>query len=318
MPRTGGQTGTAARSSVRSAIPDAWQHRVEASRSGLRHLTYAVHGNEKSELVCERHTDAVVFDMDGVLIDSRYVIEQAWRRVADRRGRPLSADDVADVVHGRSGTETVRLLFPDRTEEELHTIWTEAAQAEVEAAPYPTIPGVIDLILGLRQHAVTVGLTTSSWAEKVESVLTDLGILDTFACRITREDVVRNKPAPDPYLTVSQRLGVAPERTLVFEDSVSGVRSAVAAGAVCIGIGGDALLEVGAAAVVEDFRAMRLDREVGGVLCLRVAGSAYSPETRVSIATRESPATPWGHLSPTPHTARRPDRADTTAEERWR
>ena len=238
----------------------------------------------------ERPVDAVVFDMDGVLIDSRYVIEQAWLLVADRHGRPLSTDDVTHIIHGRSGAETVRLLFPGHNDQELHAIWAEAAKAEVDAAPYPAIPGALELILELHRHAVALGLATSSWAEKVDSVLTDLGILDTFTCRITREDVVRNKPAPEPYLTVCRKLGVDPERTLVFEDSVSGVRSAVAAGAVCIGIGGDALLEVGAAAVAEDFRAMRLDLEAGGRLCLRVAGTASSPEALIAVTTPRHPA----------------------------
>ena len=208
---------------------------------------------------------AVVFDMDGVLIDSRPVIEQAWGDVARRHGRVLTAADLASYVHGRAGSETVRLLFPGHSDSERSAIWAEVDRVE-EEAPYPAVPGADALATGLAGRGVPLALATSSWTRKIENALGSLGLLDVFAVRVTRDDVARGKPHPDPYLTACRRLGVRPQRTLVFEDSVSGVRSAVSAGAVCVGIGGSELTEAGAVAVVPDFAGLGVgtarDREV--------------------------------------------------------
>ncbi|MFD5656326.1 HAD family hydrolase, partial [Streptomyces hirsutus] len=78
----------------------------------------------------------------------------------------------------------------------------------------------------------------------------------------------RGKPHPDPYLAACRGLGIRPQRTLVFEDSVSGVRSAVTAGAVCIGIGGPGLVEAGAVIAVPDFTALALGEGGGGAITL--------------------------------------------------
>ncbi|MDO0924212.1 HAD family phosphatase [Streptomyces sp. TG1A-8] len=196
--------------------------------------------------------DAVVFDMDGVLIDSKPVIENAWRDVARRHGRTLTSADLERYVHGRTGSETVRLLFPHHSDSDRSAIWAEVDTLE-EEAPYPVVPGADTLATGLAGKGVPLALATSSWTRKIENALGGLHLLDVFAIQVTRDDVTRGKPHPDPYLAACRRLGVRPQRTLVFEDSVSGVRSAVSAGAVCVGIGGDELTEAGAVAVTPDF-----------------------------------------------------------------
>ncbi|MEU7060690.1 HAD family phosphatase [Streptomyces sp. NPDC046197] len=196
--------------------------------------------------------DAVVFDMDGVLIDSRPVIENAWRDVARRHGRTLTAADAERYVHGRTGSETVRLLFPDHSDSDRSAIWAEVDKVE-EEAPYPAVPGADALATGLADRGVLLALATSSWARKIDNALGGLDLLDVFAVRVTRDDVTHGKPHPDPYLAACRRLGVRPQRTLVFEDSVSGVRSAVSAGAVCVGIGTHELIGAGAITVAPDF-----------------------------------------------------------------
>ncbi|MFG2904552.1 HAD family hydrolase [Kitasatospora sp. NPDC048286] len=202
--------------------------------------------------------EAVVFDMDGVLIDSRPVIEEAWRSAARRHGRVLTDPELEEYVHGRTGDQTVRLIFPDHSDADRKAIWAEVDTVE-EEAPYPVIPGADGLATRLRRAGVPVGLATSSWPRKIENALGGLGLLDVFRVRVTRDDVERGKPHPDPYLAACRGLGIRPQRTLVFEDSVSGVRSAVDAGAVCVGIGGPALVEAGAVVAVPDFTALVVD-----------------------------------------------------------
>ncbi|GAA2246611.1 hydrolase [Streptomyces ruber] len=218
-----------------------------------------------SEAGTRYEVEAVVFDMDGVLIDSRTVIENAWRDVARRHGRVLASADIEHHVHGRAGAETVRLLFPDHTDDQRAAIWAEVDELE-EESPYQAVPGADALVLRLAQEGVPLALATAGWPRKIENALGRLGILHLFDTRVTRDDVTRGKPHPDPYLKAFESLGSAPARTLVFEDSLSGVTSAVAAGAVCVGIGGDGLRRAGAVAVADDFTGLLLETDARGAV----------------------------------------------------
>lgn len=204
--------------------------------------------------------DAVVFDMDGVIIDSRRVIEDAWRTVAGRRGKIIQNKDFDRHVHGRVGAETVRILFPDAAQEEQRRIWAEVDRVE-ESARYAEIPGATGFISMLGANHVLLGLATSSWPRKVGHVLRMLGMADTFAAVVTRDDIAESKPHPEIYLKISDLLGVSVGKMLVFEDSSNGVKSAAAARAVCIGIGGEDLEAAGAIATVPNFRCLSLDRQ---------------------------------------------------------
>jgi sugar-phosphatase len=106
-------------------------------------------------------------------------------------------------------------------------------------------------------------MVTSGDRWKVEVVVNQLGLAPLFAAQVTINDVQRGKPAPDPYLLAAQRLGQAPERCLVFEDAVSGVKAAVAAGATCIGVQASAglssaLHQAGAYCTIADFTMVNL------------------------------------------------------------
>jgi len=216
--------------------------------------------------------DAVIFDLDGVIADSRQVIENAWRTVASCHGRFLAEDDVERYVHGYAGAETVRILFPDRAAAERSKIWAEVDQIE-ENASYTEIPGVIEFILDLRRNGVRLGIATSSWPTKVSNILRTFGISDAFAALVTRDDVAAGKPHPATYTTMSRILKVKAGSMLVFEDSPSGVASAVAAGATCIGVGAEECLrEMGAAATIPHFLSLHLDRTSQGLVHLAVEG----------------------------------------------
>ena len=200
---------------------------------------------------------AVVFDMDGVIVDSGPVIEHAWSEASRRHGRVLTPVDIASFIHGRPGSETVRLLFPDRSESDRKAIWAEVDKIE-EESECSAIPGVIDLLAGLSRLGVDIGLVTSSWPRRIEFVLDHLELNGVFKVSVNRNDVARGKPNPDPYLAAFERLGVDPWQVLVFEDSEAGVRSAVAAGAACVAIGDAGLVDIGAIAGVPDFTGLRL------------------------------------------------------------
>jgi HAD superfamily hydrolase (TIGR01509 family) len=214
--------------------------------------------------------DSVIFDMDGVLIDSRPVIEDAWREVARRHGKHLSGAEVECYVHGRTGAQTVEMLFPQHGLEQRLAIWAEVDRIE-ESAKYDPIPGAREVIADLTRAGVPLALVTSSWPRKIQAVLEQVGLVGAFKVHVTRDDISHGKPHPAPYLLACQRLPVRPHRALVFEDSRSGVRSAVTAGTICVGVGTDDLADVGVATVVPDLTDLTVVPESPG--SVRLHGS---------------------------------------------
>ncbi|MET9730465.1 HAD family phosphatase [Streptomyces sp. NPDC006458] len=204
-------------------------------------------------------TSAVIFDMDGVIIDSGQVIEKAWSEAAARRGIVITEQEAQRSIHGRTGAQTVEILFPDHTPEQRLAIWREVDMAEEEAA-YEAIAGVQSFLHALHDNGAVLALVTSGWPRKIEKALDSLGLGHLFALRLTRDDTTRGKPHPEPYLTACRELGIQPAQGLVFEDSLSGVRSAVSAGTACVGVGAPDLLALGAIAVVPDFTGLSVTR----------------------------------------------------------
>ncbi len=199
--------------------------------------------------------------MDGVLIQSREVIEHAWTTVAREYGVSVDQDFIDEHIHGRLGGYTLKTLFAEFGEAQQVAIKREVDAIE-QVTNCALVPGVAALIARLREHAVPLALVTSSWRARVDHVLQQHDLMSAFDSIICRDDVRSGKPAPDPYRLAAAQLGRQSDECLVFEDSVSGVQSAVSSGALCIGIGDDPTLTAhGAAGVYADFTrlALRLD-----------------------------------------------------------
>jgi HAD superfamily hydrolase (TIGR01509 family) len=186
--------------------------------------------------------EAVLFDMDGVIIDTHAEVTMFWNRLAERSQITLTESDFVQYIYGRKAAHTLEKLFPSMTAELWQQAMDELAAEEV-AQQYVAIPGVIALLRSLKQAGIPAGLVTSAEPPKVKRVLSQLGLED--AC----------------YLLGAQRLGKPPERCIVFEDSLSGAEAAIKAGATCVGINTlpDGLLKMGAACVIPDFTHVRLD-----------------------------------------------------------
>lgn len=199
--------------------------------------------------------------MDGVLIQSREVIEHAWTTVAREYGISVDQAFIDEHIHGRPGGHTLRTLFAEFDEAQQVAIKREVDAIE-QVTNCALVPGVATLIARLREHAVPLALVTSSWRARVGHVLQQHDLMSAFDSIICRDDVRSGKPAPDPYRLAAAQLGRQSDECLVFEDSVSGVQSAVSSGALCIGICDDPTLTAhGAAGVYADFTrlALRLD-----------------------------------------------------------
>ncbi|EPK8844963.1 copper resistance system multicopper oxidase [Pseudomonas aeruginosa] len=159
--------------------------------------------------------------MDGVLISSREAIAAAWSRVAGEQGVALGPDCLRDHVHGRPGGYTLDYLF-GHLPMERRRILKQRVDALEEGADCPLLPGVAAVIRQLRWLDVPLALVTSSWPARIDHVLRQHDLQAAFRTLVSRDDVVHGKPAPDGYRLAAARLGVAPSRCLVFEDSLSG------------------------------------------------------------------------------------------------
>lgn len=208
---------------------------------------------------------AVLFDMDGVLIDSNSVIERAWREAAGMYGKIISEDDIVKHIHGQPGPHTIRALFNDLPLSDQKKVQAHIIHVE-NTANYDPIPGVAQLITSLNAARISVGIVTSGWREKIDRVMNMLQIQSCISVVVERDDVPRGKPFPDPYLLAAERLSIPAAKTIVFEDSRSGVTSAVSAGAFCVGIGGIELIANGAKLTIPDFTGVEvLPRMEGNV-----------------------------------------------------
>lgn len=173
---------------------------------------------------------AVVFDVDGVLVQSMHRHCEAHRRVFARRGVVVDERRVY-LSEGKNTREVVALLCEAHgvPASEVDVIVDEK-QREFEAlgvaAPYP---GAVEAVEALRAAGVRVALASGTSRRNLERHLAD--VLPLFEAAVTAEDVRRTKPDPEPYLAALARLGVAPADAVVVENAPLGVRAARAAGA---------------------------------------------------------------------------------------
>jgi HAD superfamily hydrolase (TIGR01509 family) len=184
-----------------------------------------------------RVIEAVVFDMDGVLIDS----EPVWERV--RRGFTAShggrwPDDAQDRMMGMSTAEWSAYMSADfgipLAPPQVAELVTAAMAAEYEAR-LPLLPGAVDAVRGLAPH-YRLAVASSAPKSLIAAVLDASGLRSAFAAAVSSEEVTRGKPAPDVYLEAIARLGVSPSAGAAVEDSSNGLRSAFAAGLAVIAV----------------------------------------------------------------------------------
>ena len=179
----------------------------------------------------------IVFDLDGLLIDSEQVWDDVRETLARERGGRYDERSQRAMM-GMSSTEWSRYMHEAvglrESPEEINRIVVEQMLQRYEGGP-PWIPGATDAVRRIAA-AYPLALASSSNRELIEAVLAAGGISDLFAATVSSEEVARGKPAPDVYLEAARRLGVDPAACVAVEDSHSGIRSAKAAGMTCIAI----------------------------------------------------------------------------------
>ena len=174
---------------------------------------------------------AVVFDLDGVLVDSEHLWDQARRTVvADHGGH--WRDDATSAMQGMSSPEWGQFvrdaLAVDLPVERIIDLVVQELLRGYERT-LPLLPGAVDAVRRLASRW-PLGLASSSNRIVIDTVLRLAGLSDAFAVTVSSEEVARGKPAPDVYLDVVRRLDRSPSECAAVEDSTNGIRSALAAG----------------------------------------------------------------------------------------
>lgn len=182
-------------------------------------------------------TKAVIWDMDGVLVNTAPFHFRAWRRILKEEGKNLAekeflatfgmkSEDILRKTLSELGTEELRLLA--RRKEEYY-------RQEVEGKVEP-LPGVRAMLESLRPAGFRQALASSAPVTNIRLILDSLGISNYFEAIVSGDEVKAGKPAPEIFLEASRRLGVPPGRCVVVEDSIAGVKAARAAGMHCVAV----------------------------------------------------------------------------------
>jgi HAD superfamily hydrolase (TIGR01509 family) len=183
--------------------------------------------------------EAVIFDNDGLLLDTEEAWTRAERTLFARRGLQFTTEHKRSLIGSSRTTAAVKLESMleltgegEALMDELHELVMEEALAGVEPRP-----GALELLERLLRSGVPVAVASNSQREFVERTLASAGLLDgRFQTVVSAEDVQHPKPAPDIYLEACQRLGAQPGKCIALEDSPTGVTAAAAAGIYVIGV----------------------------------------------------------------------------------
>lgn len=181
---------------------------------------------------------AVVFDLDGTLIDTEHLWDEVRRGLAAADGRPWP-DGTTAAMLGMSTPEWSRYLVEtvgiDGTPEQAARR-TIDGMLEHYRGGLPVLPGAVAAVQRMYEATGLLGAATSSPRVLLDAALAELGVAELFAATVSTEEVAAGKPAPDGYAECCRRLGVEPRRAVAVEDSANGIRSALNAGIAVVAI----------------------------------------------------------------------------------
>jgi beta-phosphoglucomutase family hydrolase len=176
---------------------------------------------------------AVIFDMDGVLIDNARYHERAFAEYFSRYGTTLAPE-----MFGRGNEELMVELFPDESMERHRELadGKEAYYRQIYEPHIKPVDGLVELLEELKRNDIPVAVGSSAPLENIDFVLDKLRIRNYFDAVVIAAMVKKAKPAPDIYLKSAELLNVSPENCIVFEDALAGIKAARAAGMKVVGV----------------------------------------------------------------------------------
>lgn len=180
-----------------------------------------------------KNLTAVIFDKDGLMMDTEAPVFDVWREVFSEWGLPELTKELYGCYMGRDRRDNIRRIsesYPGVDGEALYAACGERRIALFERHPIRTMPGLFELLDVLDARGIKKVVATSSSGENAKMTLEKCGVLHRMDAVISGETVKQSKPAPDIFLAAAKAADAVPERCLVLEDSAAGVIAAHAAG----------------------------------------------------------------------------------------
>ncbi len=210
---------------------------------------------------------AAIFDMDGVIVHTNPHHQLAWQRYYERYGKRLTDADFVEYVSGKHNSQILSHLFADQpmsvAEFDQLAADKEALFRELYAPDIKPVPGLLAFLQALKKVGIGTAVGTSAPVENLDFVMDALDLRGYFDVLLEASMVVRPKPDPAIYQRAMQELGALPTDSVVFEDSMTGIRAGRASGAKVIGVATTepvASLRAVCDDVIVDFTEMTLER----------------------------------------------------------
>lgn len=210
---------------------------------------------------------ALLFDLDGTLLESDEIHEKVFEDLWAARGLKMADGFYMSHVHGRLNVDVFKEFLPDEPDPQRLSEEKEAEFRRRLPRPYPAMPGASALMEQARVAGWRIAVVTNAMRLNAEAMLAATGLRDFIEVLVIGEECVQGKPHPEPYLQAMRHLGETPGQCIAFEDSASGLAAARASGAYTVGIRSSfedkALRAAGAEITIRDFTDPLLDAVLG-------------------------------------------------------
>jgi beta-phosphoglucomutase len=206
---------------------------------------------------------AVIFDMDGVLVDNSEIHDKVWQMTCRKYGKDISLNEIKTIFGGTNKIFVSRLLgINNENEINAIAIEKEALYRKMFEESIQLPDGLLNLLNELKMSKIPMAVATSGPTENLNFVLDSLDIRHFFKVLIDESCVKKGKPDPEIYTISSEKLGIKPENCVAFEDSVFGIQSALAAGMKVIGITATFSAEIikNAHLIINSFKEVNVER----------------------------------------------------------
>jgi beta-phosphoglucomutase len=207
----------------------------------------------------------VIFDLDGVIIDSHSAHRSAWKDFLEGLGKTTCDEDLDFILDGRKREEILRHFLGNLAPEQIVDYGNRKDELlRIRVTEIRPIPGAVEFLEDLKRNDVRVALATSAGRKRACGTLEEMGLARYFDAVVTGDEVAVGKPDPAIYRLAATCLKQETDALIAVEDAVSGVKSATSAGLRCLGVAdperASALRMAGACAVIPDFRSFSLDQ----------------------------------------------------------
>ncbi len=185
------------------------------------------------KILDEFDAKAVIFDLDGTLIDNNSFHLKTWKKYVKNIGRNISEEEYNANINGRTNKDAIEYIYGRKmSDEEIlkYTLEKEALYREIYQPFISPVPGLIELLEILKTKNIPMAIATSGIQLNIDFMFEHVPIKKYFKAVVNSSHITKGKPDPEIYIKTASLLGIPPKNCLVFEDAVVGIKSAKAAG----------------------------------------------------------------------------------------